>query len=172
MDLPLSPESLDSPLGNLGYSVIVVGSGNAGFSAAIAAKEAGAFRVLLIDKCPPEWAGGNTYFTAGAFRCVHGGIQDLLPLLYSTYGDDATGLNVDLEAYTEKAFLGDMLRVTGGMCDQELTLALVRESREAVEWLASNGLQFQLAFGRQVSHLLQRILEGFAERHSHIESAG
>jgi flavin-dependent dehydrogenase len=54
--------------------VLVVGGGNAGFSAAMPAAQSGAKRVLLIDKCPEEWAGGNSYFTAGEFRTVHDGL--------------------------------------------------------------------------------------------------
>lgn len=48
------------------WDVIVVGGGNAGFSAAIAAKQAGASRVLLIEKSEETtYPGGNSYFTAG-----------------------------------------------------------------------------------------------------------
>ncbi|EGE09534.1 tricarballylate dehydrogenase [Trichophyton equinum CBS 127.97] len=61
--------------------VLVVGSGNAGFSAAISAAENGARDVVLIEKAPEEWAGGNTYFTAGAFRTVHNGLGDVLPIM-------------------------------------------------------------------------------------------
>jgi glycine/D-amino acid oxidase-like deaminating enzyme len=38
--------------------VIVVGSGNAGLCAALAAREAGA-RVLLLERAPVEWLGGG-----------------------------------------------------------------------------------------------------------------
>jgi flavin-dependent dehydrogenase len=41
------------------FDVIVVGGGNAGFSAASTAAQAGA-RVLLIEKAPLDDAGGNT----------------------------------------------------------------------------------------------------------------
>ena len=65
------------------WDVLVVGSGHAGSCAALAAVEAGVpgSRVLIVDKCPAEWAGGNGYFTAGAHRTAHGGLQDLLPLV-------------------------------------------------------------------------------------------
>ena len=47
--------------------VVVIGSGNAGFCAAVSAAQSKAGKVILIDKCPDDWAGGNSYFTAGAF---------------------------------------------------------------------------------------------------------
>jgi succinate dehydrogenase/fumarate reductase flavoprotein subunit len=41
------------------FDVIVIGGGNAGFSAATTAAQAGA-RVLLVEKAPRDDAGGNT----------------------------------------------------------------------------------------------------------------
>ena len=50
--------------------VVVVGGGNAALCAAIAAREAGA-PVLLVEKAPRHERGGNSFFTAGAFRFAH-----------------------------------------------------------------------------------------------------
>ena len=47
--------------------VLIVGGGNAGFSAALSAAQAGAVEVLLIDKCPEDWAGGEFSFHC---RCI------------------------------------------------------------------------------------------------------
>lgn len=91
--------------------VLVVGSGNAGFCAAISAAQSGAQKVIIIDKCPEEWAGGNSYFTAGAFRTVHNGLGDLLALVNSV--DETTAGKIEVTAYTEADFTGDMKRVTG-----------------------------------------------------------
>ena len=60
------------------YDVVVVGGGNAGFSAAHAARELGA-SVLLLEKTVQAEAGGNSYYTAGAFRVAFDGLDDLLP---------------------------------------------------------------------------------------------
>ena len=127
--------------------VLVAGSGNAGFSAAVAAKQAGAKHVLLIDKCPEAWAGGNTYFTAGAYRTVHSGASDLIPLVNNV--DDETAKKIDMEPYRNEDFAGDMKRVCSGRSDPRLSKILIEESNETVKWLKSNGIRFQLSFNRQ-----------------------
>ncbi len=50
------------------HDVLILGSGLAGMTAAIAAREAGA-KVTLIDKAPEASRGGNTRFSGGALRC-------------------------------------------------------------------------------------------------------
>lgn len=127
--------------------VLVVGGGNAGFSAAISARENGARNVVLIDKCPEEWAGGNTYFTAGAFRTAHAGLADLLPLVNNV--DAATAKIIDLEPYTAQDFTNDLQRVTAGRSDVQLGRTLVGDSNDAVKWLHKHGVRFQLSFNRQ-----------------------
>ncbi|KIW96992.1 precorrin 3B synthase CobZ [Cladophialophora bantiana CBS 173.52] len=130
-----------------GCDVLVAGSGNAGFAAAVAAKEAGAKHVLLIDKCPEEWAGGNSYFTAGAYRTVHGGTADLLPLVNNV--DEETAKRIDLEPYTVDNFSNDMKRICSGRSDPRLAKILIGDSNATVKWLKSNGIRFQLSFNRQ-----------------------
>ena len=60
--------------------VIVVGGGNAAFCAALAAAEQGV-SVLVLERAPEDEAGGNSRFTAGAFRCVYDGVEDLRALM-------------------------------------------------------------------------------------------
>ncbi|KAK8192481.1 hypothetical protein M8818_007649 [Zalaria obscura] len=129
------------------YDVIVVGSGNAGFSAAVSAKENGASRVLLLEKAPIEWAGGNTTFTAGAYRTVFHGLQDVLPIVHNVTPDLAD--KIDMQPYTEDDFMADIKRVTNNRSHPELATELVRESNATTKWLAKNGIKFILSFNRQ-----------------------
>src|SRR3982074_2551111 len=103
--------------------VVVVGGGNAGFSAAVSAAQCRAGRVLLIDKCPEEWAGGNSYFTAGAMRIAHSGLKDLLPIVNNV--DAIAASLIDLDPYTRDDFLSDLARITHGQYDRELGRTLV-----------------------------------------------
>jgi precorrin 3B synthase CobZ len=127
--------------------ILVVGGGNAGSSAALAATEAGARDVVLIDKCPEDWAGGNSYFTAGAMRTVHGGLKDLLPIVNNVDADLAK--ITDLNPYTQDDFRRDMDRICLGRSDPELSKAIIEESNAAVKWLAKNGVRYQLSYNRQ-----------------------
>lgn len=127
--------------------VLIVGSGNAGFSAALSASQSGAERVVLIEKSPEDWAGGNSYFTAGAYRISHGGLPDLLPIVNNVSPEQAA--KIDLQPYTEDDFSNDMKTVCVGRSDPELSRILVSESNDAIKWLAKNGVRFQLSFNRQ-----------------------
>ncbi|KAI0118010.1 FAD/NAD(P)-binding domain-containing protein [Hypoxylon sp. NC0597] len=134
------------------YDVVVVGGGNAGFSAATTAAQSGA-RVCLVEKAPFEDAGGNTFYTAAAFRCCFDGLQDLLPNLFQV--DGTKGLpqdlvdKIEMTPYTKADFHGDISRVTKGRADPVLANILVDNSREAVQWLMDNGARFVLSFNRQ-----------------------
>ncbi|OTB02413.1 hypothetical protein M426DRAFT_62296 [Hypoxylon sp. CI-4A] len=134
------------------YDVVVVGGGNAGFSAATTAAQSGA-RVCLVEKAPLDDAGGNTFYTAAAFRCCFDGLDDLLPHLFQSNG--TKGLPPDLiskiqmEPYTKANFYADINRVTKGRADPMLAKVLVENSREAVQWLMDNGAKFVLSFNRQ-----------------------
>jgi tricarballylate dehydrogenase len=124
--------------------VIVVGGGNAGFSAAHAAAERGR-RVLLLEKGEPGQAGGNSYFTAGAVRIAHDGLTELADLLDP---DERHGTSV-LPPYPVEAFTADMAKVTGGRNDPALTEVLVSESQDAIRWLHGKGLRYRLMYERQ-----------------------
>ena len=136
------------PTADLHFDCVVVGSGHAGSCAALSAHDAGLSRVLIVDKCPPEWVGGNGYFTAGAHRTVHGGLADLLPLVRNVPPGAAE--TIDMAPYTEDEFAADVHRLGGDQADPTLVNAVVRGSRDAVGWLAQRvGVPFIFSFHRQ-----------------------
>ena len=53
--------------------IIVIGGGSAAFEAAVAAREAGAARVVMLEKAPEAEYGGNARYSGTGFRFVHGG---------------------------------------------------------------------------------------------------
>ncbi|KAI9691699.1 MAG: hypothetical protein M1822_007771 [Bathelium mastoideum] len=148
-------DSDDTPLPGP-WDVLIIGSGAAGMSTALATIQHGARAVLIIDKSPAHWAGGNGYFTAGAYRTAHSGLHDLLPLVSNVDESKDAGLRdrIDLAAYREEDFMADMQRVTGGRCDAVLADTLVKESRDCIGWLKSYcGVDFILSFRRQAYEL-------------------
>ncbi|RPD62820.1 FAD/NAD(P)-binding domain-containing protein [Lentinus tigrinus ALCF2SS1-6] len=132
----------------LTFDCIVVGSGHAGSCAALAARDSGCERVLIVEKSPPEWVGGNGYFTAGAHRTVHGGLQDLLPIVKNVTPEIAA--NIDLAPYTADEFTRDVMRLGDGRSHPDVVKALVDGSRDAVQWLAERvHVPFIFSFNRQ-----------------------
>ncbi|KAF8895435.1 FAD binding domain-containing protein [Infundibulicybe gibba] len=130
------------------FGCIIVGSGHAGSCAAIASVEAGCNKVLIVDKCPVEWRGGNGYFTAGAHRTVHGGLHDLLPLVRNVSAEDAN--RIEMDAYTRSEFVEDIMRLGDGRSDAAMVDAVVDGSRETIGWLADAvGVPFIFSFNRQ-----------------------
>jgi tricarballylate dehydrogenase len=79
--------------------VLVIGGGNAALCAALMAREAGA-SVMLLEAAPPEWRGGNSMHTRN-LRCMHDAPQDVL-----------------VDAYPEEEYWQDLLKVTGGLTDE------------------------------------------------------
>jgi tricarballylate dehydrogenase len=137
---------MTQPVDEQGHDVIVVGAGNAGMSAAHAARERGA-RVLVLEKADPDWSGGNSAFTAGAIRIAHGGLAELRDILEGI--DDDLAAKTELDPYTPDEFVADMRRVTLGRGDEEMAQILVDDSGPAVRWLHERGVRFRLMYERQ-----------------------
>ncbi len=125
------------------FDVIVVGAGNAAFTAALAARAEGV-RVLVLEKATQKLRGGNTRFTGGLFRCTYNGIDDLMALIRDN--DDPSDVAVD--PYTPEDFQHDIDRVTGGQADPALTHTLIARSYDTVRWMADLGVAWE--FNRAV----------------------
>ena len=128
------------------YDVIVVGGGNAGFSAALSAREE-YVRVLVIEKAPETWRGGNTFFTAGAYRFAFNSLDQFRALIPDL--SDAEWESIELDPYSEEQFFDDMMRVTEDLADPELAMFLSRESFPTMMWLKEKGVRWIPMFGRQ-----------------------
>lgn len=141
-------KAISDTAGHIKFDTIVVGSGNAGSSAALSAIENGCKHVLLIDKCPPEWIGGNGYFTAGAYRTVHGGLSDILDIVPNVIPELAA--TIDMEPYTHEQFTRDIMRLSDERSDPALVKALVDGSHDTILWLSKRiRIPFILSFNRQ-----------------------
>ncbi len=126
--------------------VVVVGGGNAAFCAALAAAESGA-SVLVLERAPEAESGGNSRFTAGAFRCVYDGVEDLKALMPDLTAEEIS--NTDFGTYTQDKFFDDMGRVTEYRTDPELCELLVTRSKDTMRWMRSKGIRFAPIYGRQ-----------------------
>lgn len=124
--------------------VIVVGAGNAGFSAALAARERGS-SVLLLERGLEHESGGNSYYTAGATRVAHAGLRDLLDVIEP---DDRHAVTV-VPAYPASEFAADVAKVTEGRNDAAMTEVVAAEAMDGVRWLHSHGLRYRLMYERQ-----------------------
>ncbi|SMR49570.1 unnamed protein product [Zymoseptoria tritici ST99CH_3D1] len=132
------------------WDVLIIGTGAAALISALSALTSTTPppRVLLLDKAPQTWAGGNGYFTAAAYRTRHNGLSELLPLVSNVPSELAE--KVDLPPYTADQFHEDLQRVTDGRSSAELGKVLVDESLELVKWLKKlDAVEWWLSFRRQ-----------------------
>jgi tricarballylate dehydrogenase len=105
------------------YDVVVLGGGNAGLTAALSARAAGA-RVAVIECAPRHFRGGNSRHTRN-LRVAHEAPTDVLT-----------------EAYPEREFWADLLRVSGST-DERLARLVISRSAGCPEWMRAHGVRFQ-----------------------------
>ncbi|MDQ6680147.1 MAG: FAD-dependent tricarballylate dehydrogenase TcuA [Pseudomonadota bacterium] len=108
--------------------VLVIGGGNAGLCAALCARERGV-SVLVLEAAPIEFRGGNSRHTRN-LRCMH---------------DAPTRVLTD--AYPEKEYFDDLLRVTGGETNEQLARLTIQASATCTDWMAAHGVRFQPSLG-------------------------
>jgi tricarballylate dehydrogenase len=130
----------------MAYDVIVIGGGNAAMCAALSAQEHGA-RVLVLEKAPEAWRGGNGFFTAGGFRFAFKSFEELCELVGDLSNEEKASMEVD--PYTEEQFYDDLMRVTEDCSDPDMAMQLVRESLPTVRWMRDRGVRWIPMFGRQ-----------------------
>ncbi|MBI2871738.1 MAG: FAD-dependent tricarballylate dehydrogenase TcuA [Chloroflexi bacterium] len=123
-----------------GYHLIVVGAGNAALTTALTAREQGA-QVVVLEKAPKELRGGNSRFTGGLFRFAYRSIEEITPLRPDVLA--AEWENIDVGTYPPERFYQDMMRVTGGLTDPDLSMVLAERSYETVRWLTGLGVRWE-----------------------------
>src|SRR5881396_3007292 len=136
------------------FDVVVVGAGNAGLCAALAARESGA-RVLVLEAAPESERGGNSRFTAGAMRVAYRGVEDLKALMPDL--SEAEIARTDFGTYTETDFLDDLGRITEYRSDPNLAELLVKRSFDTLRWMKGKGVRFAPMYGRQAFKVGERM---------------
>jgi len=103
---------------NKALDVLVIGDGIAGCVAALAARRRGA-EVTIIEKSRPDVPHGNTAFCGGALRRAS-------------------------REYPETRYFADIMKVSEGRADEELTRITIQNSRRAKANLSHLGIRWTL----------------------------
>jgi len=106
--------------------VLVVGGGNAGLSAAITAREAGA-SVVLLEHAPKALRGGNSRHTRN------------LRLMHKSPTATLVG------SYSNSDYWRDLLSVTHGNTEEQLARIAIDATAELLPWMHLHGARFQPA---------------------------
>jgi tricarballylate dehydrogenase len=121
--------------------VIVIGGGSAALEAAIAAKQAGAENVIMVEKAPKHESGGNAQFSHVGFRFVHTGADELREFFPQV--EASVFSRMQIPSYTRQNFLDDLNHVTQGRIDPVLAECLVDQSNAAVHWMKDIGIKWE-----------------------------
>ncbi len=105
------------------FDVVVIGAGGAGLAAAVAAREAGAASVVVLEKAAV--AGGHAMVSSGSGNA------------YDPEGQARMGSSDSLEAYWRDTYEGG-----GRAADPALVRTLVEGSESMLKWLEGMGVRF------------------------------
>lgn len=130
-----------NPTPGASYDVLVIGSGIAGLSAAVAAAEAGA-QVAVLERSAPEEFGGNTRWTESYFRMKseHEVSDDFEELLVANAGHNIDPNVVAAAAGPYESWPPYVK--AHGMPDPELVSTLSARAGPTVQWLKTFGIRF------------------------------
>ena len=106
------------------FDLVVIGSGGAGLSSAVMAKQQGVKRILVLEKM--AFLGGNTAISGGGFNS------------YDPPRQQAQGIKDSPELHFENTYDGGDRRA-----NPELVLAMTENSYAAIQWLESIGMKFK-----------------------------
>src|SRR5262249_33397297 len=121
--------------------IIVIGGGSSAFEAAVAAREAGAQRVVMIEKAPESEYGGNARYSGTGFRFVHAGAAEIRRFIPEV--DDTLFATMAIPPYSGDEFMADLDRMTQGRMNRELAQTLVEQSNAAVHWMRETGIKWE-----------------------------
>src|ERR1700731_4649437 len=113
--------------------IIVIGGGSAAFSAAVSARQAGAERVVMLEKASEADYGGNARYSGTGFRFVHAGAQEIRQFIPDV--DAALFASMTIPPYGADDFTADLERMTQGRMNRELAQVLVGQSNAALHWM-------------------------------------
>ena len=122
--------------------VIVIGGGSAAFEAAVAAREHGAEKVVMLEKSPEAEYGGNARYSGTGFRFWHRGAEEIRELVPDL--DDEYFRSLEIPPYTREHFSADLRRMTLGRMYAALASILVEQSNAAVHWMRDAGIRWEL----------------------------
>src|SRR5262245_30218122 len=121
--------------------IVVIGGGSAAFDAAVAARHAGAQRVIMLEKAPETEYGGNARYSGTGFRFVHAGASEIRTFIPDI--DDALFDTMAIPPYSADDFMADLDRMTQGRMNRQLAQTLVDESNAAVHWMREVGIAWE-----------------------------
>ena len=117
------------------YDVVIIGAGNAAMASAMSAHEEGA-SIVVLEKAPKEFRGGNTRFAGGLFRVSFQNREQIDKVCEKNGNPD----EVNMPVYTHDDFYNDVQRVAGGQSNDELLRFMVENSLDAVQWMTDIGV--------------------------------
>jgi tricarballylate dehydrogenase len=121
--------------------IIVIGGGSAAFEAAVAARQAGAAHVVMLEKAPEAEYGGNARYSGTGFRFVHGGAAEIRQFIPDI--DATLFATMAIPPYGADDFMADLDRMTQGRMNRQLAELLVGESNAAVHWMRQAGIRWE-----------------------------